>query len=203
MTTTTKATSSKRCEFDQMFEDLEASDYTATCDQCGIEGTNQAMEEHVCEGDQTMTTTTKLDPKTKCTSCGMTRDAHWGRNPIAAPFCTGFVKPPTPPERVAGEHTPLPWRVAHDEIDGDEIVAENGLTIAMVYGTYKRLNPHNDSSICHANAQLIVTAVNNHAQLVAALEGLMSRFEQTGEAWMSDPAWIAASEALNHARSLK
>jgi len=49
-------------------------------------------------------------------------------------------------------------------------------------------------------AKGIVDYVNNHAQLVAALRGLMTRFEQTGEAWMSDPAWIAANEALSRVR---
>lgn len=103
--------------------------------------------------------------------CGRPSGNHYMQwCPLHPAAATVEIEPPTQPERALGEHTPLPWHVAHDEIDGDEIVAENGLSIAMVYGTYKRLNPHNDSAICHANAQLIVTAVNNHAQLVAALE---------------------------------
>jgi hypothetical protein len=32
-----------------------------------------------------------LDPKQKCTSCGMTRDAHWGPRYLASSVCTGFV----------------------------------------------------------------------------------------------------------------
>lgn len=35
-------------EFNQIFEDLEAPDYPATCDQCGAEGTNASMEAHIC-----------------------------------------------------------------------------------------------------------------------------------------------------------
>jgi hypothetical protein len=52
-----------------------------------------------------------------------------------------------------------------------------------------------------AVAEAACKALNSHGALVAALEGLITRFEQTGEAWMSDPAWIAAREALHHARS--
>ena len=33
----------------------------------------------------------KTDPKEKCSSCGMTRDAHWGPRYLAASVCTGFV----------------------------------------------------------------------------------------------------------------
>jgi hypothetical protein len=28
----------------------------------------------------------------------------------------------------------------------------------------------------------------------------MTRFEQTGEAWMSDPAWIVANDVLSRVR---
>jgi len=75
-------------------------------------------------------------------------------------------------EQPQGEHTPLPWQVTHELI-----------------GFFGR-----------KDAEFVVAAVNNHASLVAALEGLMIRFEQTGEAWMSDPAWIAAHEALSRVR---
>lgn len=44
-TTTTKS------DFDQVFEDLEAPDYPATCDNCGAEGTNASMETHECGTD--------------------------------------------------------------------------------------------------------------------------------------------------------
>ena len=164
-------------QFDQIFEDMSAPEYPATCDECGEVGTNESMESHSCKGEQ-MTMA--------CRYC----------NTLIRPFGsawihvgTGFdtcrdkegIQRATPvdravvqPERAVGGHTPTPWRVTHDEVDGDEIVAENGLAIAIVYGTYKRLNPHNDSAICHANAQLIVTVANSHAQLVAALEQLIS-----------------------------
>lgn len=36
-------------EFNKVFTELEAPDYPATCDQCGVEGTNASMEEHVCD----------------------------------------------------------------------------------------------------------------------------------------------------------
>lgn len=35
-------------EFDIVFSELEAPDHPATCDQCGIEGTNQSLEDHEC-----------------------------------------------------------------------------------------------------------------------------------------------------------
>lgn len=44
MTTTTTTT-----EFDQVFEELDAPDYPATCDNCGEVGTNATMAEHECE----------------------------------------------------------------------------------------------------------------------------------------------------------
>lgn len=44
-TTTTKS------DFDQIFEDLEAPDYPATCDNCGAEGTNASMKTHECGTD--------------------------------------------------------------------------------------------------------------------------------------------------------
>jgi len=47
-------------EFDQVFEELEAPDYPATCDECGVEGTNQTMAEHVCDTEITLT----------CAQCG-------------------------------------------------------------------------------------------------------------------------------------
>lgn len=35
-------------EFDQVFEQLEAPEYPATCDNCGAEGTNASMAGHEC-----------------------------------------------------------------------------------------------------------------------------------------------------------
>src|SRR6185503_8803544 len=36
-------------KFDEVFKQLEAPSYPVTCDQCGLEGTNATMEEHVCQ----------------------------------------------------------------------------------------------------------------------------------------------------------
>src|SRR5690349_13052855 len=63
--------------------------------------------------EKKVSTTTEIDPKTKCASCGFTRDAHWGPRPIAAPFCTGFVAPKhalQPAPDAEGE-----WRVVYDD----------------------------------------------------------------------------------------
>lgn len=35
-------------KFDRVFQQLEAPDYPATCDQCGAEGTNESLEGHEC-----------------------------------------------------------------------------------------------------------------------------------------------------------
>lgn len=35
-------------EFDKVFARLESPDYPATCNECGMEGTNASLEEHVC-----------------------------------------------------------------------------------------------------------------------------------------------------------
>lgn len=37
-----------KSQFDQVFEQLEAPDYPATCDQCGLEGTNATIDSHIC-----------------------------------------------------------------------------------------------------------------------------------------------------------
>lgn len=37
-----------KSEFDQVFEKMNAPDYPATCDQCGAEGTNADIDEHIC-----------------------------------------------------------------------------------------------------------------------------------------------------------
>lgn len=34
--------------FDEVFEQLEAPEYPATCDNCGLVGTNVSMVEHDC-----------------------------------------------------------------------------------------------------------------------------------------------------------
>jgi hypothetical protein len=35
--------------FDEVFAQLEAPDYPATCDECGLVGTNKSMAGHDCE----------------------------------------------------------------------------------------------------------------------------------------------------------
>lgn len=36
-------------EFDQVFDQMEAPEYPATCDNCGEVGTNASMEQHECD----------------------------------------------------------------------------------------------------------------------------------------------------------
>lgn len=37
-----------KSDFDQIFEDLEAPEYPATCDNCDAERTNASLDEHIC-----------------------------------------------------------------------------------------------------------------------------------------------------------
>lgn len=58
-------------------------------------------------------------------------------------------------------HSPLPWR-----IDGDKIIDSSGCGIATDYVDW----PIPDED----NMEIIVTAVNAHAALVAALEAIVN-----------------------------
>jgi hypothetical protein len=130
--------------------------------------------------------------KVDLTRCGMSREQH--RVPGLS---HGFVSADTPPPPAhdaglrEGEHD---IKLTYEEIDGKHVLFEGNLLVAVVGECLAR------SEYARTLAQEIKLRVNTHAALVRALEGLMSRFEQTGEAWMSDPAWIAASEALRQAR---
>lgn len=177
MTTMTKAAT----EFDQVFENLEAPDYPATCDNCGEVGTNASMERHEC------------DDSGQCDACAaiVPRDELRTGMPAAGVEGTFCAKcRGEQPERAVGKHSPLPWRDNRTDTRYEILDAE-GDPVLRINGGMMPTKP---------SAALILTAVNNHAHLVAALAGLMSRFEQTGEAWMSDPAWIAANEVLSRVR---
>lgn len=38
-----------KTEFDQVFDQIEAPEYPATCDNCGFEAANEYMDEHICD----------------------------------------------------------------------------------------------------------------------------------------------------------
>lgn len=42
-------------EFDRVFDQMEAPEYPATCDQCGEVGTNATMEQHECSTERVVT----------------------------------------------------------------------------------------------------------------------------------------------------
>jgi len=75
------------------------------------------------------------------------------------------------------KHTPLPWRA--DDLAKIRCTADDGKgLVAGVYGgRYYNSIPATDVDlvVSRANAALIVRAVNNHAELVAALEGFNLR----------------------------
>lgn len=60
-------------------------------------------------------------------------------------------------------HTPLPWRVVHELRDYDEAVCD------LVNATWVIKPPGANLGNWHADAALIVRAVNNHAKLVQAV----------------------------------
>lgn len=112
--------------------------------------------------------------------------------------------------------TPRPWQV----VEGEYIeVMDSGCARTIAQMTTYKLDKHKQkkNAVIRADAHLIVRAVNEHEALVlakrvcgqriamlegirgdllAALEELMSRFERTGEPWMSDPAMVTARAAI-------
>ena len=75
-------------------------------------------------------------------------------------------------------HTPTPWKISDiDPIDGQDnmSIEFEGCPICTVRGTNDMtfIDEEDEPKIrkeCLANAQLIVTAVNNHAELLEALK---------------------------------
>ena len=75
---TTKAAT----EFDKVFTELESPDYPATCDQCGAEGTNASMGEHICDESHSLKSLSALLKDPSYMTLPRTRQiaikhAHW------------------------------------------------------------------------------------------------------------------------------
>lgn len=85
-----------------------------------------------------------------------------------------------------GTHTPGPWRIDRPLgywAIGPNPHADDGQVLRLY------TKPYGEDE---ANARLIAASPD----LLAACKELASRFEKTGEAWMSDPAWQAARAAI-------
>lgn len=65
------------------------------------------------------------------------------------------------------EHTPIPWHIKAQDHGGPQIWAER-VQVAFAFA--------GDNQPSKANADFIVRAVNNHAKLLAALEGMRDAF---------------------------
>lgn len=138
-------------------------------------------------------TTTRI-----CNECGLAyresllphQCAEWTKGRTEQPSTTEASDHDEPPAPRAGERE----RVEH----WNAITDEHGNSDVYGYGVRR---------ICRATsielAEQITTEHNQHAalveqrdRLVEALRQLMIRFEQTGEAWMSDPTMNSARELL-------
>ena len=77
-------------------------------------------------------------------------------------------------------HTPKPWRVSY----GNDIVGADRDTVIC---GFDHGNDFSEAAFdeAEANAAFAVLAVNNHANLVAALQGLLRTAGGPRPAWMS------------------
>jgi hypothetical protein len=98
------------------------------------------------------------------------------------------------PQETASEHSPLPWYVK----DGKGVMLGSSGKKDSIFicdrsaGTWVAELPAGKES--EANAELIVTAVNSHAELVAALEQL-EQYAASLEMRLNKPEGAARREA--------
>ena len=130
-------------EFDQIFEELSAPEYPATCDQCGVEGTNASMENHDCSQTGQCDACAAIVPRDELRT-GMPAAGVEG---TFCAKCRGEKSEPIP--------LPLYARVN---------VAEKTYDI---FNTRKLLVA---AFASREEAEYLIKSANNHAQLVAVLE---------------------------------
>src|SRR6185312_13000745 len=82
------------------------------------------------------------------------------------------------PGECAMSHTPLPWASAAREGDDFDSVVDGPGTPYEVCQCFHASDRLEDREECEARTHLIVRAVNSHAYLVAALEGLLKYAEE-------------------------
>ena len=92
-------------------------------------------------------------------------------------------------------HTPTPWKVEALSVFGphDEKGALAPVACCDVKWDGQVIRPYAEVV---GNTAFIVRACNAHDGLLAACKGLAAKLERSGEAWMSDPDWLAASAAI-------
>jgi hypothetical protein len=140
-------------EFDQIFEEMSAPEYLATCDECGEEGTNASMEEHVCA------------VVTPCAECGGVSGERYQRHKASCSFVKTALgyDPQLQPEseRAVGDQTPL-----------DRLIKAAESLVAMNTCNYDRETMRSENGFLKLEQAALVAKeyVENHAQLVAALE---------------------------------
>jgi len=140
-------------DHDQVFEELSAPEYPATCDQCGLEGTNATMAGHEC------------DDSGQCEACDRIVPGDELRVGLPAAGVEGaFCTQCRGGESEAGMatvtiHSPLPWRAKHADTRFEILDAEGDPVLRINGG----MIPTGEA------AALMITATNNHASLVAAL----------------------------------
>ena len=143
-------------KFDRVFAEMSAPDYPATCNQCGLEGTNASMERHECDSESD---STYLAPD------------EWKQRHGYA------VESVTQPEQTPDRHSPLPWRDNRTNTRYEILDAE-GDSVLRINGGMIPTEP---------SAALLLAEVNNHAQLVAALEDELEAIRvwqsQSGYEW--------------------
>lgn len=92
-------------------------------------------------------------------------------------------------------HTPTPWHIMYPKAFDYKIVESRGdRTIASIDGTYPEFSDcedHEDRH--HADAKLIVTAVNHHQELKDRLESLVKEFRRPDwEIWCDHGVGVCA-----------
>jgi hypothetical protein len=103
--------------------------------------------------------------------------------------------------RSVSEHDglPLPWRIGPDQIPerANDIVDATSTLAATVYPPSNYPYTGDALRIAHQRAVEIVTAINHHDDLVAALDGLCKAAANTGSVGGSD-----LFEAIHRARAV-
>jgi hypothetical protein len=80
-------------------------------------------------------------------------------------------------------HSPLPWHA------NEQWVISRDLSVAADCGRYVG---DQDEAVMDANAQFIVTAVNAHHELLAALKALVEGYISAG---LDNPSWDPAKDS--------
>ncbi len=111
-----------------------------------------------------MDNTTKSSVYTNCVRCLSRPRTGADRK---CDECRAADAPTTP----AG-HTPLPWTFSLGTIGGPDIVGANGHTVGRLYTRSPRVGGELDAG-SRANLNLVLSAVNSHADLVAVCKELL------------------------------